>query len=58
MIPNVVHFVYIKERPWKLHHYLAVKSALVKAKADFVKIWLDEEPDGEWWDKTNTISYS
>ena len=27
MIPNVVHFVYIKERPWKLHHYLSIKSA-------------------------------
>ena len=54
-IPNIVHFVYIKERPWKLHHYLAVKSALVKAKADSVKIWLDEEPDGEWWDKTKPL---
>ena len=54
-IPNIVHFVYIKERPWKLHHYLAVKSALVKAKADSVKVWLDEEPDGEWWDKTKPL---
>ena len=55
VIPNIVHFVYIKERDWKLHHYLAVKSALVKAKADSVKIWLDEEPEGEWWDKTKPL---
>jgi len=55
MIPNIVHYVYINERPWKLHHYLSVKSALVKAKVDKVHIWLDEEPIGEWWDKTKPL---
>ena len=55
MIPNIVHFVYIKERPWKLHHYLSVKSAVQRSGADKVKIWLDEEPDGEWWDKTKPL---
>jgi len=55
MITNKVHFVYIKERPWKLHHYLSVKSAVERSGADEVKIWLDEEPEGEWWDKTKPL---
>ena len=55
MIPNIFHFVYIKERPWKLHHYLAVKSAVLRSGADVVKIWCDEEPEGEWWDKTKPL---
>ena len=40
MIPNVVHFVYINERPWKLHHYLSVKSAF-RLNPEKVNIWLD-----------------
>ena len=49
MIPNIFHFVYINERPWKLHHYLSVKSAVVRSGAEKVVIWLDEEPrDRDW----------
>lgn len=55
MIPNIFHFVYIKQRPWKLHHYLSVKSAVVRSGAEKVKIWLDEEPEGEWWEKTKPL---
>ena len=52
MIQNLGHFVYIKERPWKLHHYLSVKSAAVRSGVDKVMFWCDEEPDGEYWEKT------
>ena len=55
MIPNIFHFVYINERPWKLHHYLSVKSAVVRSGAEKVVIWLDEEPEGEYWDKTKEL---
>jgi hypothetical protein len=55
MIPNKLHYVYIKERPWKLHHYLSVKSAIVKAGITDITIWLDKEPEGEWWDKTKPL---
>lgn len=55
MIPNVVHYVYLKKRPWNLHHFLSVKSALVKGKVEKVNIWLDEEPDGKWWEKTKPL---
>ena len=55
MIPNKLHYVYINERPWKLHHYLSVKSAIEKAKVDDITIWLDKEPDGEWWEKTKPL---
>ena len=55
MIPNIFHFVYIKERPWKLHHYLSVKSAVVRSGVEKVIIWVDEEPEGKYWDKTKEI---
>lgn len=55
MIPNIFHFVYIKERPWKLHHYLSVKSAVVRSGVEKVIIWVDDEPEGEYWDKTKEI---
>ena len=54
MIPNVVHFVYINERPWKLHHYLSVKSAF-RLNPEKVNIWLDKEPEGEWWELTKPL---
>ena len=55
MIPSNFHFVYIKERPWKLHHYLSVKSAKLRSGADEVIIWCDQEPEGEYWDKTKEL---
>jgi hypothetical protein len=54
-IPNIFHFVYIKERPWKLHHFLSVKSAVARSGADKVVIWCDEEPEGEYWEKTKPL---
>ena len=54
MIPNIVHFVYIKERPWKLHHYLSIKSA-TRLNPDKINIWLDKEPEGEWWELTKPL---
>ena len=54
-INNTVHFVYIKERPWKMHHYLSVKSAAVRSGADKVMFWCDEEPEGEYWEKTKPL---
>ena len=54
MIPNVVHFVYIKERPWKLHHYLSIKSA-TRLNPEKINIWLDKEPKGEWWELTKPL---
>jgi hypothetical protein len=55
MIPNKLHYVYINQRPWKLHHYLSVKSAIEKAKIQDITIWLDKEPEGEWWEKTKPL---
>jgi len=55
MIPNIFHFVYIKERPWKLHHYLSVKSAYKRSGAEKIMFWCDYEPDGNWWAKTKPM---
>ena len=54
MIPNIVHFVYIKERPWKLHHYLSIKSA-TRLTPKEINIWLNDEPEGEWWELTKPL---
>ena len=54
MIPNIVHFVYINERPWKLHHYLSVKSTS-RLNPELVNIWLDKEPEGKWWELTKPL---
>ena len=54
MIPNIVHFVYINERPWRLHHYLSVKSAS-RLNPQKINIWLDKEPEGEWWEATKPL---
>jgi len=54
MIPNIVHFVYIKERPWKLHHHLSIKSAF-RLNPEKINIWLDKEPEGEWWELTKPL---
>jgi len=55
MIPSVFHFVYIKERPWKLHHFLSVSSAVFRSGADKVVLWCDEEPEGEYWEMTEPL---
>jgi hypothetical protein len=54
MIDNVLHYVHLSEggREWKLHHYLSVKSALVRSGVEKIYIWIDREPEGRWWDET------
>jgi len=34
MIPNTLHYVYIKKRPWKLHHDSHIKT-LFEENHDF-----------------------
>lgn len=55
MIPTTAHFVYIKERPWKLHHYLSVKSVHQRSGMTEIMFWCDYEPEGEWWAKTKPM---
>lgn len=57
MIPNILHYVHLSEagRPWKLHHYLSVKSAYTRCGFDTITIWVDTEPNGEWWDLTKLM---
>jgi hypothetical protein len=57
MIPNQLHYVHLSQggRQWKLHHYLSVKSAYVRSGVKKIYIWVDNEPTGEWWDKTKNL---
>jgi hypothetical protein len=57
MVPNILHYVHLSKggREWKLHHYLSVKSAYVRSGVDKINIWVDEEPTGEWWEKTKPL---
>lgn len=57
MIPNQLHYIHLSKggREWKLHHYLSVKSAYVRSEVEKINIWIDEEPKGEWWEKTKKL---
>lgn len=58
MIPNIVHFVNLvgeSKKPWQMHHYFAVKSALVNSKFEKATIWVDKHPGGEWWEATKKL---
>jgi hypothetical protein len=55
MIPNILHYIHLSgttNRPWKLHHYLSVKSAVMYGEFDKINIWVDVTPTGVYWDKT------
>lgn len=58
MIPNIIHYVHLTDlnyRPWKLHHYLSVKSAYVRSECDKIILWVNKEPEGEWWELTKPM---
>lgn len=57
MIPNKLHYVHLSAdgRKWKLHHFLSVKSAFERGGFDSITIWVDTEPEGEWWEKTKSL---
>lgn len=57
MIPNKLHYIHLSGhgRYWKLHHYLSVKSAYERSGVDKIKMWVDVEPSGEWWEKTKDL---
>ena len=57
MIPNYLHYIHLSEggRTWKIHHYLSVKSAYIRSGVDKIFIWVDKEPEGEWWNKTKDL---
>ena len=57
MVPNILHYVHLSQggRAWKLHHYLSVKSAAKRSGVNKIYLWVDQEPVGEWWDKTREL---
>lgn len=57
MIPNKLHYVHLSRsgRPWKLHHYLSVKSAYERGGFDDITIWVDDIPEGVLWSKTTEM---
>jgi hypothetical protein len=57
MVPNILHYIHLSDggREWKLLHYLSVKSAYVRSGVDKIFIWVDNEPNGEWWEKTKPL---
>ena len=57
MIPNQLHYVHLSRggREWKLHHFLSVKSAYIRSGVEKIYLWVDDEPEGEWWDKTKEL---
>lgn len=56
MIPNVIHFIYGLDptfggKPFKLFHYLAIKSAYEVNKPEKIYFVYAYEPSSEWFDK-------
>jgi hypothetical protein len=56
MIPNKLHFVFgLTEnfglKPWKLCHYLAVKSAIDLNNPEKCYLYYKYKPSGEWFEK-------
>jgi hypothetical protein len=57
VIPNIVHFVFgmspdFGGRPWCYVHYLAVRAAAVVNQPCEIQLWVDYEPQGDWWERT------
>lgn len=53
-IPDIVHYVYIKDQAEDLHYaiYLAVRSAMIKLQPDRIKFHcVRQHPSGYWWDR-------
>ena len=57
MVPNILHYIHLSRggREWKIHHFLSVKSAYVRSGVEKIQVWVDQEPTGEWWDKTKPL---
>jgi hypothetical protein len=57
MVPNILHYVHLSKggREWKFHHFLSVKSAYVRSGVEKIYIWVDQEPQGIWWDETKNL---
>jgi hypothetical protein len=54
MIPNILHFIWIREKfgakPFSFSHYMAIRSALVVNNPDDIIFHFQNEPSGEYWD--------
>jgi hypothetical protein len=57
MVPNILHYVHLSKggREWKFHHFLSVKSAYVRSGVEKIYIWVDQEPQGIWWNETKNL---
>ncbi|KAK7490473.1 hypothetical protein BaRGS_00018259 [Batillaria attramentaria] len=51
VIPNIVHYVWLGDRPFKYFYYLSLLSSLYILNADMVFIHGDIKPKGPYWDK-------
>jgi len=50
-IPNIIHFIHLKGRPFNLINYLAVRSAFDVNTPEKIYMHCDVEPEGEYWQK-------
>lgn len=57
-VPNIVHYIWYntKRAPFKFHQMLSVMSADKFIKPDVIYFHTDNEPTGEFWERTKKIS--
>ena len=49
MIPNTIHFIFLKSQPFSFLHFLAIYCAWKVNRPDTVFLHYDCEPDTVWW---------
>ncbi len=56
IIPDIIHFIYLKGYEFGLHHYIAIKSADIVMKWSTIYLYNDIEPENNiWWNLTKKI---
>jgi hypothetical protein len=56
----ILHYVFgmaddFGGKPWSWVHYMSVRTARTVNPDDAIRIWIDHEPEGEWWNATTAL---
>ena len=56
-VPNIVHYIWYntKPSPFRFHHMLSVMSASKFLNPEVIYFHTDNEPTGEFWDRTKSL---
>lgn len=56
-VPNLLHFIFFKEKEFQKHYYACIKSASIHMPTFDIIVHNDEEPtENVWWEKVKQIT--